>query len=213
MPPIAAVGLRGIFDPIWTSEERECRNLSAVFITLVCLLNMRYRPGNVVTEEVVQESKFQLREAVEGDLQTIYDQFALVQSIHAEAEPRFFRKPERDEAFDMHFERIMNDPEQHLVLACIDGMPVGHIQFFLGTRPKNIYQPERRFAYIHQLVVTNEHRRSGCATALIEHVKAAAREQSIALLGIDFWSFNGSARACFQHSGFRVNQEHMWMDL
>ena len=161
----------------------------------------------------MHKSRYHLRDAVDADLQTIFDQFAQVQSIHAEAEPQFFRKPERDGAFDGYFQGVMNDPEQHLVLACIDGTPVGHIQFFLGTRPKNIYQLERRFGYIHQLVVSEESRRSGCATALIDYVQAAARKQNIVQLGIDFWSFNDAARACFERSGFSVNQENMWLTL
>ena len=48
---------------------------------------------------------------------------------------------------------------------------------------------------------------------LIEHVKQEARHREIALLGIDFWSFNGPARACFQKAGFKVNQEFMWLNL
>ena len=92
-------------------------------------------------------------------------------------------------------------------------MDVGYVQYFLGTRPKNLYQPERRFAYIHQLVVSKESRRTGCATALIGYVKEEARRLDTDLLGIDFWSFNDAARACFTNAGFKVNQEHMSLKL
>lgn len=161
----------------------------------------------------MRNPEFQLRAADAGDLAAIFDMFVQVQSIHAEAEPDFFRPPERDEAFEQYYEGIMNDPEQFLVIALSGGAAAGHVQYFMGTRPKSIYRPERRFAYIHQLVVSEDFRRTGCGTALIDHVKQDARKQGIAMLGIDFWSFNGPARRCFESAGFKVNQEHMWQRL
>jgi ribosomal protein S18 acetylase RimI-like enzyme len=62
-------------------------------------------------------------------------------------------------------------------------------------------------------VVDKEHRRTGCATMLLEHVKQAARQQDTTLLGIDFWSFNDAARACFEKAGFKVVKEFMWLSL
>ena len=82
-------------------------------------------------------------------------------------------------------------------------------QFEDGPRVK----PERRVAYIHGLVVDKAHRRAGCAAILIEHVKQEARRQDVALMGIDFWSFNDAARACFEKAGFKVSREFMWLGL
>ncbi len=158
-------------------------------------------------------SGFQMRTASSNDLDAAFGLFAQVQLIHSDAEPEFFRPPEKNETFKRFFEGILSDPDQHLVFACANGMEVGYIQYFLGVRPKNIYQPERRFSYVHTLVVAKGHRRTGCASMLIEHVKQEARRQDIALLGIDFWSFNDAARACFEKAGFKVNKEVMWFNL
>lgn len=158
-------------------------------------------------------SGFQLRMAGGNDVDAAFGLFAQVQSIHADAEPEFFRPPENDEIFKLYFESILGDPDRHLVFACVDGMEVGYVEYFLGVRPKTIFQPERRVAYVHSLVVTKEQRRTGCASMLIEHVKQEARRQDIAHLGIDVWSFNDAARACFEKSGFKVNKEFMWLEL
>jgi ribosomal protein S18 acetylase RimI-like enzyme len=166
-----------------------------------------------VMEVTLKGSDFQLRTVTSNDLDAVFDLFAQVQSLHSDAIPGFFRPPEKDETFEQFFEGILNDPEQHLVFACVDGMQVGYIQYFLGSRPKNVYQPERRFAYIHHLAVGKEHRRAGCASMLIEHVLQEARRLEIAQLGIDFWSFNSPARACFEKAGFKVNHEAMWLNL
>jgi ribosomal protein S18 acetylase RimI-like enzyme len=156
---------------------------------------------------------FQLRRASNADLDAFYGFFAQVQSIHADAEPEFFRPPEKDETFQQYFEGILGDPDQHLLFACLDGVEVGCVQYFLGVRPRSIIRPERRVGYVNGLVVNEEHRRAGCAAMLIEHVKQAARQEEIALLGIDFWSFNDAARACFEKAGFKVSQEIMWHSL
>ena len=157
--------------------------------------------------------EFELRSASDADLEAFYGLFAQVQSIHADAEPEFFRPPEKDESFRQYFDGILGNPDQHLVFACLDGAAVGFVQFFLGLRPRNVFQPERRVGYIHGLVVDEAHRRRGCAAMLIEHVKQAARREDIALLGIDFWSFNDAARACFYKAGFKVCKEFMWLRL
>ena len=156
---------------------------------------------------------FRLRRASNADLDAFYGFYAQVQSIHADAEPEFFRPPEKAETFHQYFEGILGDPDQHLLFACLDGVEVGFVQYFLGLRPQSIFRPERRVGYVHGLVVNEEHRRTGCAAMLIKHVKQAARQEAIALLGIDFWSFNDAARACFEKAGFKGSKEFMWLSL
>jgi ribosomal protein S18 acetylase RimI-like enzyme len=156
---------------------------------------------------------FQLRSANRDDLDAVYDLFAEAASMFSKAEPEFFKDAVKDDAFREFFERTLDDPEQHLVLACAEAVPVGFIKFFAGVQPENFYSPERRFAYIHQLTVTQELRRKGCANALIQHVKNVARKQNISLMGIDFRSINEAARACYASNGFEVKQEIMWLNL
>lgn len=161
----------------------------------------------------MQDTRFDLRPATPDDLDDVFDLFAEVQAIHATAEPEFFRQPEKDDLFRAFFGRNFENPDHRLVLACVDGTTVGYIQYMMGTQPKDVFRSEGRLAYINQLVVTERYRRTGCATLLIAHVRQEAEKQSIPLLGIDFWSFNGAARACFEKSGFKVNQEIMWLRL
>ncbi len=156
---------------------------------------------------------FDLRAAGKGDLDTFYGLFVQVQAIHAEAEPTFFRPPEKDETLSEFFEGILGNPDRHLVFACLDGVEIGFVLYFLGLRSRSIFQAERRVGYIHGLVVDEAHRRKGCAAMLIDHVKQTARQQDVALIGIDFWSFNDAARACFEKAGFIVSQEIMWQSL
>ncbi len=152
------------------------------------------------------EDRLKIQPASRDDYDIVFDLFFEVQVIHAAAHPKFFRPPKKDEHFHSFLERVFDDPAQHLLLARVDQVPVGYIQYFLGKRPEDLFQPERKFAYIHQLVISEAYRRSGYATALIGHVRALAREQGVERVGIDFWSFNKSARACFERQGFVVKQ-------
>ncbi len=157
--------------------------------------------------------EYEFRRATDADFDAFFDLYVQVQSIHADAEPAFFRPPEKSEALRSYFEGLLKDPDQHLVFACRNGVVVGFVQYFLGQRPQSIFQPQRRVGYVNGLVVDRAHRRAGCAGMLIEQVKRAARREDIALLGIDFWSFNDAARACFEKAGFKVSRECMWQAL
>ena len=159
------------------------------------------------------QSRFQLRSAEAGDLDAVFALFAELQALHHAAEPDFFRSQEKDDLFEEFFNGVLRDPQNHLMLACAGGAAVGYVQYFLGTWPKDLYSVERRVAYIHQLFVSDGYRRTGCASALIDHVKDAAARDGVDLVGIDHWSFNSAARSCFGNAGFKVNQEVMWLRL
>lgn len=175
--------------------------------------NMQGTTVEPIAEAVMQEPDFQLRLASDADLDAFYGFYVRLQSIHLDAEPEFFRQSEKDEEFQQYFEGILSDPDQHILFACLDEVAVGFIMYFLGLRHRSIFQPERRVGYIHGLAVNEAQRRKGCAAMLIDYVKQAARNQDIALLGVDFWSFNEGARACYEKAGFKVSREFMWLGL
>ena len=157
---------------------------------------------------------FQLREASLDDLDAFYGLFAQVQSIHAEAQPEFL-SPAREEralapAFPGH-------PGQSGSAPCLRlprwrGGRIGSSSSWAFARGAS-FRPVRRVGYINGLVVDAAHRRTGCGARLLEHVKQAARREDVTILGIDFWSFNAAARACFEKAGFKVSLEFMWLGL
>lgn len=158
-------------------------------------------------------ASFELRPAGRHDLDAVYALYAQVQAMHADALPDVFRPPEKAAAFERHFEALLADPEQHLVLAGRDGTHAGFIQFFIGHCPETFFRRERRVAYINALAVVEAYRRAGCATFLIDHVRQEARSHRIAHLEIDTWSFNHAAWACFEKAGFTPCKQILWQRL
>lgn len=154
---------------------------------------------------------FDIRSATAQDYDDVYALFSEVQMLHAESLPEIFRQPTKDEAFQSFFAGFENNDEHFLALATLDDNPIGYIQYSLSERRRNIYQPDRRFAYIHQLIVTREQHRRGYGSKLIDFVKQQMRARGISEIGIDFWSFNDAARGCFEGLGFKVQQERMWL--
>lgn len=159
------------------------------------------------------DSGFQLRPAGGNDLDATYALYAEVQAMHAEALPAVFRRPEKDAAFQRHFETLLADPDQHLVLASRDGALAGFVQFFMGRTPESFFRRERRLAYINALAVVAAYRRTGCARFLIDHVKHEARRHGIADLEIDTYAFNHAALACFEKAGFAVRKQVLWQEM
>ena len=161
----------------------------------------------------MEESAIRLREATPDDLDLIFGLVDQVQAIHVRAEPAFFNPLKKGEAFESWYKGLLEDPNQHLVLACVGDTAIGFLQYYIGLRPRSLLRPECRLAYVNALVVAEAHRGSGCGSLLLDHAKQEARREGAEQLGIDFWSFNDVARGCFEKAGFRVRRETMWQDL
>ncbi|MEM7168793.1 MAG: GNAT family N-acetyltransferase [Pseudomonadota bacterium] len=153
-----------------------------------------------------------IRPAREGDQGAVYGLFEEVQSLHAAAEPTFFRWPQRDNRFEAFFHETLESADQDLILACREGRPVALCLYCVQSHPETLFKQARRLVYIQALTVARAHRRQRCASALIDHVKQAAQKMGISEVGIDHWSFNDAARACFARSGFILKREYLRLD-
>jgi len=156
--------------------------------------------------------EFELRAAEKSDLDAVFALYEEVQSLHANAEPELCRKPRRDEIFEQFFEGVLRDPDQNLVLVLVTANIVGFCQYFLGTQSAGLNRRERRIAYVNGLVISERYRRHGYGTALLAFVKGEAKKRNITSVGLDVWSFNSAAKACFSSAGFKVKQEVMWLN-
>jgi len=161
----------------------------------------------------MQKSQIEFRKATEDDYHVVFSLFSEVQSLHHDAQPDFFRKPEKDELFREFFDKTLESEEQYLILGCLDDKPVGYILFHKWVRPRNIHRLEDPILYIHNLMIKERYRYQGYGGAFIDYAKRTAKELGITRMGIDFWHFNEPARKCFTRQGFKALQHVMWLDL
>lgn len=154
-----------------------------------------------------------IREATPDDDTTVSDLNDTVQALHAEALPHIFKAPSADTFSAAEVRAILNNPEQHIYIACVDDQPAGYIYIQIGERAESPIRHAMRLLYIHHISVNPAYQGTGVGKALIDHVKAVAREEGIAHLELDVWSFNTHAQAFFQSQGFEPYNVRMWLDL
>ena len=161
----------------------------------------------------MQKKQIEFRRATAEDYEVFYALFREVQALHHDAQPDFFKKPEKDDLFREFFDKTLLSEEQHLILGFFDDEPVGYILYQKWVRPKAIYRHEDPILYIHNLMIKERYRYQGYGGEFIDYAKGTAKELGLTRMGIDFWHFNEPARKCFSRKGFRALQQVMWLDL
>jgi ribosomal protein S18 acetylase RimI-like enzyme len=133
--------------------------------------------------------------------------------LHYAFDPQRFLDPgPRPEAGYASFLRgQMNDEEQAVFVADQGGRVVGYV--FAGIEPLSWKELRDRAGFVHDLVVLEEARRSGVATALM-----TAALEWLATLGVPrvmLWAAdqNSAAQALFERLGFRRTMVEMTREL
>ena len=161
----------------------------------------------------MEKNQIEFRKATADDYDVVFALYSEVQALHHDAQPDFFRKPEKNQLFGQFFDKILESEDQYLIVGWLDGEPMGLILFHKWIRPQNIYLVDHPILYIHNLMIKEGHRYQGYGGAFIDYAKKTAKELGLTRMGIDFWHFNEPARKCFSRQGFEVLQHVMWLDL
>jgi ribosomal protein S18 acetylase RimI-like enzyme len=150
-----------------------------------------------------------VRRATIDDAELIAALNADVQAIHAAALPLRF-KPAGAESFDRaEMVGLLTDHENLVFIAEVEGEPAGYAYAEIIRRPETSLAYAYEMIYIHHISVRPASRRRGVGTALIETLRAAARERNIGDLALDVWLFNDGARAFFRRHGFAACHERL----
>ena len=72
---------------------------------------------------------------------------------------------------------------------------------------------DRDFLDIDEFCVDEGHRRQGIATALVDFVKAYAREKGFSRIELNMWEFNRGALAFYEAAGFTTYRRYLEMML
>lgn len=98
------------------------------------------------------------------------------------------------------FEDLIASPDSIVVVARADAEPVGFLAGYAATSSPT-RQPIR-FAVLRTLFVAPDARRSGAATALIDHFVTWARAQGCVEAHVDHYAANLGAGQLYQRVGF-----------
>jgi ribosomal protein S18 acetylase RimI-like enzyme len=153
-----------------------------------------------------------VRRATPEDAATISALNDTVQRLHADAYPRLFKPPSADTFSAAEVAALLERPEHVILMAETDAIPVGYLYLQVVHRPESLIRHALDLVYIHHISVDDAYQGQGVGSALIAAARDLAREEDITHLELDVWSFNDRALHFFEHQGFTVYNQRLWMD-
>jgi ribosomal protein S18 acetylase RimI-like enzyme len=91
---------------------------------------------------------------------------SFVQKIHTEKYPDIFKPAGKDEDLGKFFDLILSKDTNCILIAYIEGTPVGYLWAAFDSKPDNPLTYERRQVYIHHVAVNERFRRQHIGSAL-----------------------------------------------
>lgn len=145
-----------------------------------------------------------VRAADERDLAAIVRLNRVVQALHAEAEPDFFRPADDLPGIEGFHLAGIGEQGRKTLVAEVDGDVVGYVALVLQQRGAHTFAWAHRRLLVDQVGVDPAYRRCGVGRALMAQVEAMAAELSVPEVALDTWSFNEEARRFFEALGYQV---------
>ena len=149
-----------------------------------------------------------IRFAKEEDLGRVNELRRQVNDLHVEGKPDVF-KPGFDEELQNFVHVIMEDPEQEIVVAEIDGKLCGMAVLHHINKAPTPFMYERDFLDIDEFCVDKDHRRQGVASAMISFIRDYAKEKGFNRIELNMWEFNEEALAFYEAAGFKTFRRYM----
>ena len=153
-----------------------------------------------------------VRLAREDELDRINALRRQVNDLHVAGKPEVF-KPGFPKELQDFIHTIWNDPEQEIAVAEQAGEICGFAVLHHIRKPENPFMWERDFLDIDEFCVDEGHRRQGIATALVDFVKAYARERGFSRIELNMWEFNRGALAFYEAAGLTTYRRYLEMML
>lgn len=152
----------------------------------------------------------QVRKATATDAAAISTVGSVVQQLHHEQRPDWF-KPVRIEELEPFYVELLEDPEALAFIAEDESGPVGFILLKVTRRPETAITWPLTIVSIDQVAVVERVRRLGVAHALFQAVRDVANEVEAQRIHLTTWDFNTGAHRFFESEGLSPDLRRMYM--
>ena len=142
-----------------------------------------------------------VRFAQESELGRVNELRRQVNDLHAAGRPDLFR-PEFSRELQDFIRVIWDDPGKKILVAEQAGTVCGYAVLHLVHKPESPSKLERDYLDIDEFGVDEAFRRQGAATAMIDFIRAYAKEQGFRRIELNMWEFNRDALAFYAAVGF-----------
>ncbi len=143
-----------------------------------------------------------VRPAEGADIADIVALNRVVQSFHAAADPEFFRVDTEEVELQAFFGTLVSSEESVIFLAECEGRAAGYVWFEIQDRAETPFTRPMKRMNVHHLVVSEDTRRRGVGSALMDAAKARAVSRDVREIILNTWFFNDNAQAFFRTAGF-----------
>lgn len=146
-----------------------------------------------------------------GDERRLAELNAVVQQMHREVSPGWFKPPDLEAALG-YFKELLRSDSFRVFVAETDGELHGYALARLHHVPETALTYGGLVVELDQIVVDPTHRGRGLGSELINQVKALASELGAKRVQLTVWEFNTHARAVFERAGFKTAMRSMLAD-
>lgn len=100
----------------------------------------------------------------------------------------------------VHLRRLLAASSNYLILALLDGTPIGFAIAYAMPR----YDRDGQMAYLYEIGVSKEHRRKGVATHMVDTLKACMADKGITSVWVGTEVENTPAVSLYEATGAKL---------
>ena len=156
-----------------------------------------------------------IRPATPADVTAVLPMVAKICALHEtwdEAKYGFLPSPEQ--RYEGWLKRLTTRESSVFLVASAPEQPGKLVGFIVATVDKEIpIYRLKEYAFIHDLWVEEEYRRSGIARQMVMETIERFKQMGVKQIRLDTAAVNESARRLFSSCGFRVSTIEMLMEL
>ena len=138
--------------------------------------------------------------------------YAEADALHARERPDRFRPTDQPARSRSLFDAHLDDPDQALFVAELDGAVAGLVRVQAFERPEIADVPAltpRRYAMVQELVVAQSHQRRGIATRLMAETHRWARDRGLTEIQLTVYDFNQPALRLYDKLGYAPDSRRL----
>lgn len=155
----------------------------------------------------------QIRRAHPEDYEQMLGLNAELHQFHVIGTQGFF-KPFEPEMFSPEFyQRWLENPAAHLLVAEEGGELVGYLYAEVRELPETPIRYAQRYIEVEELGVTEKFRSQGVGEQLYRELEKIAFDLGLKRISLSVWAFNRRAEAFYERLGFEQAQLRLWKSL
>lgn len=147
----------------------------------------------------------ELRKATENDLPALHRLLRQVLQVHHRGRPDLFRSG-TEKYTDKELRAILRDEERPVFVAVRGGEVCGYAFCIFRSHPADNILTDVKTLYLDDLCVDENARGQGVGRALLDHVRAFAKESGCYNLTLNVWACNEGALRFYESCGMRVQK-------